>query len=60
MGTELSITASPVALVVKYLPASSGNIKDLGSVSGLGRSSEEEMATHSSILARRIEKPGGL
>ena len=34
-----------------------------GSISGLGRSPEEEMATHSSILAWEIpwtEKSGGL
>ena len=36
---------------------------DLGSIPGLGRSPEEGMATHSSILAWRMpwtEKPGGL
>ena len=36
---------------------------DLGSITGLGRSPEKEMATHSSILAWRIpwtEEPGGL
>ena len=36
---------------------------DLGSIAGLGRSLEKEMATHSSILAWRIpwtEEPGGL
>ena len=36
---------------------------DLGSILGLGRSLEEEMAAHSSILAERIpwtEEPGGL
>ena len=38
-------------------------IWDTGSIPELGRSSEEEMATHSSILAWRIprrEEPGGL
>ena len=46
--------------MVKNLPA---NAEDLGSVPGLGRSPEEEMATHSSILAWRMlwtEEPGGL
>ena len=39
------------------------NMGDLGSISGLGRSPEESMATHSSILAWRspwTEEPGGL
>ena len=38
-------------------------VRSLGSIPGLGRSLEEEMATHSSILAERIpwtEEPGGL
>ena len=46
--------------MVKNLPANAGD----GSLTlGLGRSLEEEMATHSSILAWRIpwtEEPGGL
>ena len=39
------------------------NIGDLGLILGLGRSLKNEMATHSSILARKIpwmEKPGRL
>ena len=39
------------------------NVGDLGSIPGLGRSLEEGMAIHSSILAWRIpwmEEPGGL
>ena len=43
--------------------ASACNAGDLGSILGLGRFLEKEMATHSSILAWRIpwmEKPGGL
>ena len=39
------------------------NAGDLGLIPGLGRSLEEGMATHSSILAWRIpltEEPGGL
>ena len=52
--------ASQMALVVKNPPAS-----DVSSVQSLGREDplEEEMATHSSILASAIswtEKPGGL
>ena len=51
------------ALVVKNLPANAGDARDVGSIPGSGRSLEEEMATHSSILAWEIpqtEKPGGL
>ena len=39
------------------------NAGDPGSISGLGRSPEKEMTTHSSFLAWRIpwtEEPGGL
>ena len=46
--------------VVKNVPANAG---DMGSIPGLGRSLEKEMATHSSILGWRVpwtEKPGGL
>ena len=49
--------------MVKNLPASAGDIRDMSSVPRLGRSLEKEMATHSSILAWRIpwtEEPGGL
>ena len=45
---------------VKNLPASA---RDTGSIPGLGKSPEEEMATHSSILAWKIpwtEEPGRL
>jgi len=52
-----------VALVVKNLPVNAGDIRDVGSISGLGRPLEEGMATHSGILAWRIqwtEEPGGL
>ena len=45
---------------VKNLSAHAG---DVGQIPGSGRSPEKEMATHSSILARKIpqmEKPGGL
>ena len=43
--------------------ASACNVGDLGSIPGLGRSLEKEIATHSSIRAWRIpwtEEPGGL
>ena len=44
------------------MPASA-DVGDVGLIPGLGRSLEEEMATHSSILAweiPRTEEPGGL
>ena len=53
----------PGASVVKNLPTNARNVGDLGSIPGLGRSLEEEMATHSSILAweiPRTEEPGSL
>jgi len=46
--------------MVKNLPA---NAEDMGSIPGSGFPLEEEMATHSSILAWKIlwtEEPGGL
>ena len=55
--------ASQEALVVKNPPANGGDIIDTRSVPGLGRSLEEGIATHCSILAWRIpwtEEPGGL
>ena len=50
-------------LVVKNLIASAGDETDTDSISGLGRSLEKGMTTHSSILAWKIpwaEKPRGL
>ena len=55
--------ASQVALVVKNPPVNAGDVRDVGLIPGLGRSLDQEMATHSSILAWRIpwtEEPGGL
>ena len=49
--------------MVKNPPANAGDTGDAGSISGLRRSLEEGMATHSSIRAWRIswtEEPGGL
>ena len=40
-----------MVLVAKNLPANAGFTRDVGSIPGLGRSPEEGMATHSSILA---------
>ena len=55
--------ASHQALLIRNLPASTGDGRDVGLIPGLGRSPEKEMATHSSILAWRIlwtEEPGWL
>ena len=49
--------------MIKNPLANAGDIRDVGSIPGLGRSPEEGMAAHSSILAWRIpwtEEPGGL
>ena len=49
--------------MVKNLPANAGDTRDVGSILGLGRSLEEEMAVHSSIPVWRIpwtEKAGRL
>ena len=40
--------------MVKNLPANAGGAGDLGSIPGSGRSLEEEMAAHSSILVCKI------
>ena len=49
--------------MVNNLPTNEGDARDKGLISGSGRSPGEEMATHSSILAREMpwtEKPGRL
>ena len=63
MGEVEKDRASQVALVVKNPIASAGDIRDLGSIPGSGRSLGGGHGHHSSILAWRIpwtEKPGGL
>ena len=55
--------ASQLAQVVKNPPTNAGDAGDLGLISGTEDPLEEEMATHSSILAWEIprsEEPGGL
>ena len=51
-----------VALVVKNPPASAGDVRDVGSIPGLGRSPEGGHGNHSSVLACRIPwtEPAGL
>ena len=51
-----------MVLVVKNLPANAGDLRDIDSILGLGRSPGGGRATNSSILALRIpwtEVPGG-
>ena len=50
---------APVAQRVKNPPAMDSCNGDLGLIPGLGRSLEEGMATHSSILAWRIPRDSG-
>ena len=60
---KYSINIFQVTLVVKNQPANTGDVRDVGSIPGSGRSLEEGMAAHSSILAWRTpwtEEPGGL
>ena len=52
-----------MALAVENPPANAGDVRDAGSVPGLGRSPGEGNGNHSSILAWRIswiEEPGKL
>ena len=54
---------SPAGSLERNLPASAGNIRDVGSIPGQGDPLEEEMTTHSRIPAWRIpwtEEPDGL
>ena len=55
--------ASQATQVIKNLPASAGDIRDSALIPGLGTSpGKRKMATHSSILARKIpwtEETGG-
>ena len=44
----------PSGSVIKNPPANAGDASDAGSIPGSGRSLEEEMATHSSILDWKI------
>ena len=50
---------SQAVLGVKNLPADARDIRDTGSIPGLGRSLEEGMATYYSILAWRIPMDRG-
>ena len=52
-----------MVIVVKNLAANAEDVRDSGSILGLGKPREEGMATHFSILAWRLpwtEEPGGL
>ena len=44
-----------MVLLVMEETENGGDIRDLGSILGFGRSVEKEMATHSSILAEKIQ-----
>ena len=53
------ISQPEVALVVKNPPANARHRRDMGSISGSGRSPGGGMATHSSVLAWRIPTDRG-
>ena len=58
-----TLVGLPSGSVAKNPPANAGDLRDMCSIPALGRSLEEEMATHSSLLACKIpwtEEPGGL
>ena len=46
--------------MVKNPPANAGDLRDSGSIPGLGRTPEDGMATHPSILAWRIRMDRGV
>ena len=46
--------ASQVTAVIKNPPANAGEVRDEGSIPGLGRYPAGGQGTHSSILARKI------
>ena len=57
------VVGSTHKVMIKNLPANAGDVRNLGSIPLWEDPLEEEMAHHSSILARRIpwtEKPGSL
>ena len=59
----MRIRGFPSGVVVKNLPASVEDTRDMGLIPGLGRSLGKEIATHASILAWKIpwtEEPVGL
>ena len=68
LGDAIEVIYLGTSPVVKNLPANAGDARDLGLIPGfdlqVGKIPlEEEMATHSRILAWRIpwtEEPGGL
>ena len=49
-----------MALVVRNLPANAGDVRDVGLVPSSGRSPGVELATHSCILAWKIQWTEGL
>ena len=63
VGQLFSLTGFPGGLVVKNPSASAEGAEESDLIPGSGRSLEEKMATHSSVLAWRIpgtEGPGKL
>ena len=63
MGMFFILLLSSRGTLVKNPPVNVADARDMGLIPGLVRSPEEEMATHSGILAwetPRTEEPGGL
>ena len=60
---KMVLWASQMQLMVKNPPVNAGDIRDVGWIPASGRSPEEGVAAHSSILAWRTpltEQPGEL
>ena len=58
MSTSPDLQGFPGGTVVKNPPVNAGDAGDTGSIPGSERPLEEEMATHSNILAWRIPWTG--
>ena len=56
----LRFRAFKAGLVVRNLPANEGDVRDIGSIPGSGRSPREGTATHSNILTWRTHGPRNL
>ena len=55
-NNQFRIRGFPGSTVVKNPPANVGDARGMSSITKLGRPLEKEMATHSSILTRRISR----
>ena len=62
LSVNAHVWTSQVVLLVQNLPANAGDVRDVGSIPGSGRSPGGGRGNHFSILASRLpwtEEPGG-